>query len=183
MSDIIDEHAKETIEHHGHRNRAIAVMIAALAAGLALTEMGEKQAQNAYLTHHIAVSDDYAFYQAKNARATVWQIEGNILKNLPNATEAGPQSEINRAKDQETRLRDEPGGDGMKQLAEKAKHQEELRDHALHQYHLYEYSVGALQISIVLASVAVVTGVMPLAWAAGAIGAMAAAFGLYVALI
>ena len=49
MSDTI-EHAKEGIEeahHHGDsRARRIAVLIAVLAAGLALSEMGEKGAQN-----------------------------------------------------------------------------------------------------------------------------------------
>jgi Domain of unknown function (DUF4337) len=181
--DHIDEHAQETIEHHGHRNQAIAVLIAALAAALALTEMGEKQAQNDYLTHHIAVSDDYAFYQAKNARATIWQVEGNILGNLPNATEAGPQTEIARAKKEESRLRDEPGGDGMKQLLEKAKQQEVARDHAYHKYHQFEYSVGALQLAIVLASVSIVIGFPIFGWTAGVIGGMAALFGLYVALV
>ena len=69
--------------------RRIAVVIAALAAALALAEMGEKGAQNAYLTHHIAVSDDWAFYQAKNARATTWAAEAGMLANLPNAADAG----------------------------------------------------------------------------------------------
>ena len=127
-----------------------------VAAALALAEMGEKAAQNAYLTHHIALSDDWAFYQAKNARATMWVVEAGILANLPNAAEPGPQAEIKRAKESEARLRDEPGKDGMKQLAERAQGQEHERDHAFHLYHQYEYVVGALQISIVLASVAVV---------------------------
>ena len=88
------------------------MLIAVLAAALALAEMGEKGAQNAYLTHHIAASDDYAFYQAKNVRATVWAAEAGILANLPNAADAGPQAEIKRAKETEARLRDEPQGDG-----------------------------------------------------------------------
>src|SRR4051812_6923550 len=82
MSDTI-EHAREGIHQaheapagHGDRSaRRIAVLIAVLAAALALAEMGEKGAQNAYLTHHIALSDDWAFYQAKNARASLWTVE------------------------------------------------------------------------------------------------------------
>ena len=42
--------------------------------------------------------------------------------------------------------------------------------------------VGALQIAIVLASVAVVTRIVALALGAGAVGAIAAGFGLFVAL-
>ena len=119
MSESI-EHAREGLEHAHHgaglhtdtTARRIAMLIAVLAAALALAEMGEKGAQNAYLTHHIAASDDYAFYQAKNVRATVWAAEAGILANLPNAADAGPQAEIKRAKDTEARLRDEPQGDG-----------------------------------------------------------------------
>ena len=157
------------------------MLIAVLAAALALAEMGEKGAQNAYLTHHIAASDDWAFYQAKNVRATVWAAEAGMLANLPNAADAGPQAEIKRAKETEARLRDEPQGDGMKQLAERAQSREAARDEAFHRYHEFELVVGALQIAIVLASVAVVTRILALAVGAGVIGAIAAGFGLFVA--
>ena len=184
------EQAREGLEqaHHApglHTDttaRRIAMLIAVLAAALALAEMGEKGAQNAYLTHHIAASDDYAFYQAKNVRATVWAAEAGILANLPNAADAGAQAEIKRAKDTEARLRDEPrSGEGMKQLLERAKSREAAREEAFHRYHEFELVVGALQISIVLASVAVVTRIVALAFGAGAIGAIAAGFGLFVA--
>ena len=103
MSETI-EHAKEGIAeaHHAHGDtsaRRIAILIAVLAAALALADMGEKGAQNAYLTHHIAVADDWAFYQAKNMRATVWAAQAGVLANLPNAADAGPQAEIKRARD------------------------------------------------------------------------------------
>ena len=49
---------------HGDTSaRRVAVLIAVLAAALA--DMAEKGAQNEYLTHHVAVADDRAFYQAK----------------------------------------------------------------------------------------------------------------------
>ena len=184
------EQAREGLEHAHHAPglhtdttaRRIAMLIAVLAAALALAEMGEKGAQNAYLTHHIAASDDYAFYQAKNVRATVWAAEAGILANLPNAADAGPQAEIKRAKETEARLRDEPQGDGMKQLLERAKSREAAREEAFHRYHEFELVVGALQISIVLASVAVVTRIVALAFGAGVIGAIAAGFGLFIAL-
>jgi hypothetical protein len=184
------EHAREGLEHaehaaHTHTDttpRRIAVLIAVLAAALALAEMGEKAQQNLYLTQHIALSDDYAFYQAKNARATTWAAEAGILANLPNAADPGPQAEIKRAKETEARLRDEPGADGMKQLAERAEAHKATRDEAFHRYHQFELVVGALQIAIVLASVAVVTRILALAIGAGALGVAAAAFGLFVAL-
>ena len=189
MSETI-EHAKEGLAeaHHVHREhgdtnaRRIAILIAVLAAALALAEMGEKGAQNAYLTHHIAVSDDWAFYQAKNLRATVWAAEAGVLANLPNGADPGPQTAIKQARDNEARLRDDPqGGEGMKQLATRAKGQETARDAAFHRYHEFELVVGALQIAIVLASVSVVTRVVGLAFGAGAIGIIAAIYGVLVA--
>jgi hypothetical protein len=180
------EHAREGLHHAHHQShsdwsaRWIAVLIAGLAAMLAIAEMGEKSAQNAYLTQHISVSDDWAFYQAKNARATLLAVQAGILDNLPNAASPGPQAEIERARKEEARLRDEPGGDGMKQLRERATMHEHERDHSFHQYHQLELVVGALQIAIVLASVAVVTRVMALAFGAGVIGAIAGGYGLFV---
>lgn len=185
MSETI-EHAREGLHeaHHAHAlhgdtsARRIAVLIAVLAAALALAEMGEKGAQNEYLTHHVAVADDWAFYQAKNLRASMLVAEAGILANLPNAADAGPQAEIKRARETEARMRDEPEGDGMKQLAERAKTQEGARDAAFHRYHQFELVVGALQIAIVLASVAVVTRVTALALGAGAVGVIAAIYAL-----
>ena len=185
MSDMF-EHAREHIHeaehapaHHSDTTaRRIAVLIAVLAAALALAEMGEKGAQNEYLTHHVALSDDWAFYQAKNIRAAMLAAEAGILGNLPNADQAGPQAEIKRARENEARLRDDPqGGEGMKQLAARAKEQGIQRDTAFHRYHQFELVVGGLQIAIVLASVSVVTRIVALAVGAGAIGAIAAVYG------
>jgi ADP-ribosylglycohydrolase len=190
MSESI-EHAQEGIEqaHHAAEhdgNRAaprIAVLIATLAAGLALSEMAEKGAQNAYLTHHIGVSDDYSFFQAKNVRATIRDAQAILLESLPNAADPAIVARIKAARETEARLRDDPkAGDGMKQLAETARHRAEERDHAFHRYHLFETVVGALQIAIVLASVSVVTRVHWLAWTAGTIGLLAVGFGGLVAL-
>lgn len=189
MSETI-EPAREGLDHAHHASaphsdhlaRRIALVIAVLAAALALAEMGEKGAQNSYLTHHVALSDDWAFYQAKNARATTWAAQAGILASLPNAAEPGPQAEIKRAKENEARMRDEPQGDGMKQLAERAQAGQAQRDEAFHRYHEFELVVGALQIAIVLASVAVVTRILWLAVGAGAIGAIAAGFGLLIGL-
>ena len=53
------EMATESIEHATHAEhgdgfgRRVALLIACLAAALALSELGEKGAQNGYLTHHI----------------------------------------------------------------------------------------------------------------------------------
>ena len=181
------ERAHETIhaEHHAPGDpwaRGAAVLVSFVAATLALAEIGAKSSLNAYLTNHIAVSDDWAFYQAKNLRAVVLGSEAAILESLPNAADPATLAKIKDARANQARMRDEPGKDGMKQLAEKAAERTHDRDHAFHQYHGYEYTVGALEIAIVLASVSVVTRMRPLTIGAGVIGLLAGLVGLGVAL-
>lgn len=186
MSDSM-ERAHETIEE-AHHQRAdpwavrTAVLVSFLAAGLALTEIGGKSAQNAYLTDHIAVSDDWAFYQAKNLRTVVLGSQINVLESLPNASDAAIQEKIKAARAEQARLRDDAATNGMKQLEAQANQRTGERDHAFHRYHLYEYAAGALEIAIVLASVSVVTRIRPLTIGAGVIGALAGILGLATAL-
>jgi len=182
----IAEEAHETIHEHGHGHadpfsRRVAVLVSMLAAGLALTEIGTKSSANEYLTHHIAVSDDYAFYQARNVRALVKDSEASILSAQQNASDPAVQKEIKDAKDYAARMRDDPKtGDGMKQLLERAREREELRNEALHHYHFYEYCSGALEIGIVMASVAVVTRIALLAYVAIGLGVIAGVVALVV---
>jgi hypothetical protein len=173
------ERAHETIEGHASHSdpwaRGVAVLVSFLAAALALTEIGGKAAQNAYLTHHVALSNDWAFYQAKNLRAVVRTSESDLLASLPNAQDPAIQVRIKEAHDYSARMRDDPKeGEGMKQLATKAQQEEHERDEAQHRYHSYEYAVGALEIAIVLASVSVVTRMRALTLGAAAIGGAAA---------
>jgi hypothetical protein len=79
------------------------------------------------------------------------------------------------------RLDDDEKTQGRKQLRAQAEQKERLRDEAFEHYHKYEGVVGALQITIVLASVSVVTRMRLLALAAGAIGGLAALYGIGVA--
>jgi len=186
MSEAI-EHAKESIHHAHHAHEAeghsaarwVAVLIALLAALLAIIDMGAKSSQSAYLTHHIALSNDYSFFQAKNARATMRATEATLLESLPNAPgNDAIAAKIKAARAAEARLRDEPGADGMKQLLERAEQNKVLREVAEHNYHAFEFAVGLLQISIVLASVAVVTRMTVMAYGAGILGGGAALYAL-----
>jgi hypothetical protein len=180
------ERAHETIEEHAPHSdrwaRGVAVLISVLAAVLAMSEIGGKAAQNAYLTHHIALSNEWAFYQAKNQRAIIRTAEADVLASLPNAADPAIQARIKEAHTYIARMQDDPeGGEGMKQLAVTAKLQEVERDEAVHRYHSFEYAVGALEIAIVLASVSIVTRMRPLTLAAAVIGALASAASLGIA--
>lgn len=181
------ERAHETIEEHAHhaepRARGIAVLVSVLASVLALSDIGGKAAQTSYLTHHVALSNDWAFYQAKNLRSVVRTSESALLASLPGAADPAIQARIKDADEYAARMRDDPkGGEGMKQLADKARAEEVDRDKAEIRYHSYEYAVGALEIAIVLASVSIVTRMRALTFGAGAIGALAALGALSVAL-
>ena len=180
------ERARETIEEHGRRAdpwaRGVAVLVSFLAAVLALEGIGGKASQTAFLTHHVALSNDWAFYQAKNLRATMRTSEADVLASLPTAQDPAVQARIQDAHEYAARMRDDPeGGEGMKQLAVTAKEQEVQRDDALRRYHGYEYAVGALEIAIVLASVSIITRVRGLTIGAAVIGALAAVGALGVA--
>ena len=133
------ERAQETIEEHAPHSdpwaRGVAVLVSVLAAILAMTGIVGKTAQNAYLTHHVALSNDWAFYQAKNLRAVVLTSEADLLASLPNAADPAVQTRIKEAKEHADRMRDDPAGrEGMKQLAVRAKEEEEARDAAEHRY-------------------------------------------------
>ena len=181
------ERAHEAIEEHASHSdpwaRRVALLVSLLAATLALSEIGGKAAQTAYLTHHVALSNEWAFYQAKNLRAVVRTSEAGLLASLPNAGDAPILARIKDANEYIDRMRDDPkGGEGMKQLAVKAKALEVERDESFHRYHIYEYAVGALEIAIVLASVSIITRMRALTYAAATIGAAAAAVSLGVAM-
>ena len=179
--DAIHE-ATHARQHGDAGARNVAVLVSVLAAMLALAGVGEKSAQNSYLTYHIAASDDWSFYQAKNVRALMRGTEADILESLPNATDPAVQGKIKTARDYEARMRDDAkAGDGMKQLTDKAHQDEAAREIAFHRYHWLELVVGALEIAIVLASVSVVTRIRSLAIGAGSIGIVAAVCGLAVA--
>ena len=188
MADSV-EMATESIEgthHAAHADtgaRRVAMLVAGLAAALALSELGEKAAQNQYLTHHIQASDDWAQFQAKTIRMNMYAIQAETLASLPNAADPAQVKRISDARAAAARMNDDPeGGNGRKQMVVTAKASEHARDEAFHVYHLFERVVGALQLSIVLASVSVVTRVTALAWVGGLLGGGAAIYGALVAL-
>lgn len=188
MSETIEQ-AQEGIEHAHHASehgaadkspRNVAILIAILAACLALSEMGEKAAQSSYLTHHISVSDTYAFMQAKTVRRTDYLNAADVIESLPVLDDAA-RKRVERLRSEATRMTDDPKtGEGTKQLLVKAVEQTHERDHSFHIYHQFERATSALQIAIVLASVSIVTRIRTLTYAAALLGAGAA---IYAALV
>src|SRR5208337_992501 len=66
--------------------------------------------------------------------------------------------------------------DGRKELKAQAEQSERDRDIAMARYHNYELGSAAYQIGIVLASAAVITGMIALAYGAGALGVVGLLF-------
>lgn len=158
------EFAQEKLEHAAHEHartgsqaRVAAVIIAALAGALAIAEFGAKDAQTAYLSHHIAASDTWNQYQAKAARRVTYAGTADLLESLPTASDPAVQKRIEAARANAERMRSEPGSDGMEQLAARAGAREHERDHEGHRYHGLEVASGGLQLAIVLASISIVT--------------------------
>ena len=69
-------------------------------------------------------------------------------------------------------------GEGRKELAQKAQAIEKHRDDRAAAKDTYEMASGALELGILLASTAIVTGFIPLAFAGGGIGALGVVLGL-----
>jgi anti-sigma factor RsiW len=130
----------------------------------------------------------WAFFQAKSIRMT--QINTAAEEMLvaaeaaaDPAAKAAMQKQIDAWKKTAARYDSEPSTrEGRRELAERAKEAEEKRDLAMAKYHHYELGSAAFQVGIVLASAAVITGMVALAWLGGLLGVLGlalTAFGLF----
>src|SRR5580692_7732396 len=181
MSEISEaiEKAKEG-EHGEGFNRKIALVIAILALCLSFSETLGKGAQTEVVTKNIEASDLWAFYQAKDIRRTVVSVAadqtGLLAAGLTDpAAKAALDKQIDTWRQTAARYESDPKtGDGRKEIEERAKGAEEERDLSMAKYHHYELSSAAFQVGIVLASAAVITGMVGLAWCAGALGVIGA---------
>lgn len=173
------EHA-EHAEHASHSNKKIALLISVLALFLAFSETLGKSAQTAAIADNIKSSDTWNFFQAKTVRQTTLRAAADgLAATLPAIT--NEESKVAIAKQIESwrntvnRYESDPKEmDGRKELRAMAEKLEHERDTWLAKYHQYEFGSAAFQIGIVLASAAVITGIVALAWLAS----LAGVFGL-----
>ena len=183
----VQHEVEHQIEHeeHGHgggrgkpvaesRNKQIALLISVIALFLALAEMFGKSAQTEGISLNIKASDAWNFFQAKTIRQTTLRTAAQAL-TLEAATvsdEAKKAALLKQADDwmkTVARYESDPAEkDGRKELRALAETHERERDIQLARYHHYEFASAAYQIGIVLASAAVITGMMALVY--GAIG-------------
>ena len=164
---------------HGHAdhggNKGVALLISVLALVLAFSETLGKSAQTAALSANIEASNLWAFYQSKTIRRTTLRTAAE--QTALHADSELAKKQIAEWKKTAERYQNEPEtGEGRDQLEARAKAAEAKRDLVQAAYHHYETSSAAVQIAIVLASASIITSMVALAWAAGALGLVGVAF-------
>jgi hypothetical protein len=185
------EHQMEHEHEHGHheekpllesRNKKIALLIAVIALFLAFSETLGKSAQTAGISYNVEASNLWAFFQAKTIRRTLVETAAQELTVVAAAPANQPikdvaTKQIEAWQKTGARYRSEPETrEGTVELAERAKEAEHNRDTAMAKYHHFEVASATFQIGIVLASAAVITGMIVLTWLAGALAVVGLGF-------
>src|ERR1041385_4271353 len=116
--------AAEHVEHHPEgRNKRIALLIAVLALFLSFSETLGKSSQTEALGSNVEASNLWAFFQAKNIRATDLRVAAdtmtvNALTTTDPAAKAAQQKQIEDWRKTAERYDSEPStGEGRKELA------------------------------------------------------------------
>lgn len=177
MTDVHEsmERAEEA-EKTASEDKKIALLIAILALFLSFSETLGKGAQTEAIDLNVRSADTWAFFQAKDVRRTTLNVAADQTALLTagvtdQATKDAISKQIDTWRKTAARYESDPKtGEGRKELAARAKAEEEDRDLAMVKYRHYELSSAAFQIGIVLSSATVITGILALAWLAGALG-------------
>ncbi len=165
------------------RNKRIGILIAVMAGALAFSEAGGSNASADALRGTVELSNTWAFFQAKTIRMTTLKAQADSLELLTAEMAPGPQREavtktIADWRAAAARYDSEPEtGEGRKELSARAKAIETDRDNAAAANATYDLSSSALQLGILLASAAVVTSVLWLAYIGAGLGVVGAVLG------
>lgn len=161
-----------------YRDRWIGVYIGVLAVVLAIAAMGGDNAAKTATIKNIEASNTWAFFQAKNLRRQIvrTQIENLELMllaspSLDDASKAQLMGRMAEHKASEAKLTTDPAsGEGLDELFVKGKALEQERDRAMAQDPYFDYGQALLQIAIVLASIAIISGGNALLGLSGVLG-------------
>ncbi|MGB9365114.1 MAG: DUF4337 domain-containing protein [Xanthobacteraceae bacterium] len=174
------EHAQHAAHEGGRDNKKIALIISVLALCLAFSETFGKSAQTAALNLQIEASNLWNFMQAKTIRRTFTIVQGEAAAieaatTTDEARKAALTKQLAEWKKTADRYRSEPEagggkGEGTVELMRRALEKEKERDLQFNKYHNFEFASAAFQIGIVLASAAVITSIVALAYGAVCVG-------------
>ena len=165
--------------HHEGGNTKVALLISVLALFLSFSEMLGKHAEKTYIASNIDANNIWAFFQAKTIRRSLVQNLGELIEIeavgvTDEARKAAIAKQLDTWKKLSARLQSEPDtNEGRAELMARAQAAEKKRDLYNIKHEGFEIASGALQVAIVLASAMIITGVVYLAYAAGALGVIA----------
>jgi hypothetical protein len=134
-------------EREAHVKALAAVSISLLALLLAVTNYFAGRNSSAVLNGTIESNNLWAWYQAKNVRATIYEVTNNEQKAVKQRAD-------------------------MDEIMEKARAAEAKRDAAKAKSSYYSYSGMALQLAIVLSSAAILAVTLSLFYASLGVGAV-----------
>jgi len=176
----LDEVLERLRSDNEERNKWVGVYIGVLAVLLAICSVGGGNAAKDATRANIEATNTWAFFQAKNIRRSAITMAADELELLSASQPAMPadakQKFDDKIKDyraQAQRLTTDPARkEGLDELFEKGKALEVERDIALRKDPYFDWSQAMLQIAIVLASVHLIIGSMPLLALSGGLGAL-----------
>lgn len=153
-------------ENQKARDRWIGVYIGILAVLLAVCAMGGGNAAKEATIKNIEASNNWGFFQAKNLRRQMIRLQTEEYEfllasqpGLPDSARTAIQARVQQYKDQDKLLTTDPkSGEGLDELFAKGKGLEEQRDVAMRKDPYFDYGQALLQIAIVLASIAIISG-------------------------
>ena len=162
LKDKLEEATEHAVEAAEHRARWIVhlsfstALIAVLAAVAAL-ESGSYSndallEKNEALLAQTKASDQWAYYQAKSVKGTIYAAQAAAMQNSSPEFAAKAQKEAERYAAEEEEI-----SKGAKELEAKVKEDGERSEQSMEHHHRFAYSVTMFQISIALAAVAVLS--------------------------
>ena len=148
------------------REKWLGVYIGILAVILAICSLGGGNATKDSTLKNIEASNTWGFYQAKNIRRQALRLQADefeaflkMTPNMPDEVGKQIQAKIDGYHADEKRMTTEPEKkEGIEELLVKGKALEVERDTAMRRDPYFDYGQALLQIAIVLASVAIVSG-------------------------
>jgi hypothetical protein len=160
-------------------NKYVALLIAVLALFLAFSEMLGKNAEKASMQSNIEANNLWAFFQAKTIRRSLAQnlVEFAEMDNvgpIDDVRKAAVAKQVDTWKRLAARMESEPDtNEGRRELMARAQAAEKKRDVMNIRNEGFEIASAILQVSIVVASATIITGVAMLAYMAGVLGLVA----------
>ncbi len=166
------------VEATPKNHRGVALLIAILALLLAFSELGGSNADNEAIELNVAASNLWSFYQAKTIRRTTVltaaeDMEMRLLSVTDPAIRSAMEKRAGDWRKTADRYETEPEtGEGRRELSARAKKAELDREIQKAKGDIFDVSSALLQIGIVLASAAIITGAVALSWFAGLLGSV-----------